>query len=52
MVALHPTAEWIAQQITKAFPWNEVPRYLVRDQDAVGCELFCSKSGRTWAYAF
>ena len=29
----HPTAEWIAQQITEAFPWNEVPRYLVRDRD-------------------
>jgi transposase InsO family protein len=30
-----PTAEWIAQQITEAFPWNDVPRYLVRDQDAI-----------------
>jgi hypothetical protein len=30
----HPTAEWIAQQITEAFPWNEVPRYLIRDRDA------------------
>src|SRR5215469_12484894 len=29
----HPTAEWIAQQITEAFPWNEAPRYLIRDQD-------------------
>jgi hypothetical protein len=26
----HPTAEWIAQQITEAFPWNEAPRYLIR----------------------
>jgi hypothetical protein len=24
----HPTAEWIAQQITEAFPWNEAPCYL------------------------
>jgi transposase InsO family protein len=32
-VTRHPTAEWIAQQVTEAFPWNEVPRYLVRDQD-------------------
>jgi transposase InsO family protein len=31
----HPTAEWIAQQITEAFPWNEVPRYLVRDRDGI-----------------
>src|SRR3989475_5615290 len=31
----HPTAEWIAQQITEAFPWNEAPRYLIRDRDAI-----------------
>jgi hypothetical protein len=29
----HPTAEWIAQQITEAFPWNEAPSYLIRDRD-------------------
>ncbi len=34
-VTRQPTAEWIAQQITEAFPWNETPRYLVRDQDAI-----------------
>src|SRR5262249_61795743 len=34
-VTAHPTAEWIAQQITEAFPWNEAPRYLIRDQDAI-----------------
>jgi transposase InsO family protein len=31
---LHPTAEWIAQQITEAFPWDEAPDHLIRDQDA------------------
>tara|TARA_R110000868_G_scaffold177713_5_gene416756 strand:- start:1740 stop:2759 length:1020 start_codon:yes stop_codon:yes gene_type:complete len=30
----HPTAEWIARQITEAFPWERTPRYLLRDQDA------------------
>jgi transposase InsO family protein len=35
-VTSHPTAEWIAQQITEAFPWGEAtPRYLIRDRDAV-----------------
>jgi transposase InsO family protein len=34
-VTRHPTGEWIAQQITEAFPWNEAPRYLIRDQDGV-----------------
>ena len=30
----HPTAEWIAQQITEAFPWDEAPKHLIRDRDA------------------
>ena len=34
-VTPYPTAEWIARQITEAFPWNEVPRYLIRDRDRV-----------------
>jgi len=34
-VTAHPTAEWLARQITEAFPWNEAPRYLIRDRDAV-----------------
>ncbi len=34
-VTSHPTAEWIAHQITEAFPWNEAPRYLIRDRDQV-----------------
>jgi transposase InsO family protein len=31
----NPTAEWIARQITEAFPWNEAPRYLIRDEDGI-----------------
>ena len=27
----HPTAEWIAQQLREAFPWDSAPRYLLRD---------------------
>ena len=34
-VTSHPTAEWVASQITEAFPWNEAPRYLLRDRDRV-----------------
>ncbi|MGH7015107.1 MAG: integrase core domain-containing protein [Stellaceae bacterium] len=33
-VTSHPTAEWIARQIAEAFPWQEAPRYLIRDRDA------------------
>src|SRR6266436_4677627 len=28
-----PTAEWIAGQVTDAFPWDEAPRHLIRDRD-------------------
>jgi transposase InsO family protein len=34
-VTANPTAEWIVRQITEAFPWNEAPRYLIRDRDRV-----------------
>ncbi len=34
-VTTNPTAEWIARQITEAFPWNQAPRYLIRDRDRV-----------------
>jgi hypothetical protein len=30
----HPTAEWIAQQITEAFPWDKASGHLIRDRDA------------------
>jgi hypothetical protein len=33
-VTTNPTAEWIAHQITDAFPWNEAPEHLIRDRDA------------------
>jgi transposase InsO family protein len=32
-VTSNPAAEWIARQITEAFPWNEAPDYLIRDRD-------------------
>jgi len=32
-VTRHPTAGWLARQITEAFPWASAPTYLVRDND-------------------
>jgi len=32
-VTANPTAEWIARQITEAFPWDDAPQYLIRDRD-------------------
>jgi transposase InsO family protein len=34
-VTRYPTAEWIAGQVTEAFPWDEAPRYLIRDRDSI-----------------
>ena len=34
-VTSNPTAEWIARQITDAFPWDEAPKYLLRDRDRI-----------------
>ncbi len=32
-VTAHPTAEWIANQLTEVCGWEQIPRYLVRDRD-------------------
>jgi transposase InsO family protein len=34
-VTTNPTAEWIARQLTEAFPWDEAPRYLIHDRDRI-----------------
>ena len=42
-VTRHPTAEWLARQITEAFPWASAPAYLVRDNDGVYGHAFTSR---------
>ncbi len=34
-VTAHPTAEWTAQQIVEAFPFDDAPRFLNRDRDSI-----------------
>jgi len=34
-VTAHPTAEWTAQQLRNAFPWDSAPRYMLRDRDRI-----------------
>ena len=34
-VTTNPTAEWVARQITEAFPWDGAPRYMIRDRDQI-----------------
>ena len=39
-VTRHPTAGWLARQVTEAFPWDTAPRYLLRDRDSSYGESF------------
>jgi transposase InsO family protein len=34
-VTTNPTVEWVARQITEAFPWAEAPSYMIRDRDRI-----------------
>jgi putative transposase len=62
-VTAHPTAAWTAQQMREAFPWNEVPRYLLHDRDhafdgvgatakAMGMEEVLTAPRAPWQNAF
>jgi hypothetical protein len=39
-VTENPTAQWAAQQIVEAFPWDSAPKYLLRDCDAIFGDTF------------
>ena len=39
-VTQHPTAEWVARQLSEAFPYDEAPRFLIHDRDGVYGEAF------------
>jgi transposase InsO family protein len=39
-VTAHPTAEWAGQQLREAFPFDQLPRYLLRDRDAIFGDAF------------
>jgi len=39
-VTAHPTAEWTAQQLREAFPFEQIPRYLLRDRDRIFSDEF------------
>ena len=63
-VTAHPTAEWTAQQLREAFPWETAPRYLLRDRDgifghtfvdqvtAMGMSEVLSTPGAPWQRAY
>ena len=35
----HPSAEWIARQLTEAVGWDRAPAYLIRDRDSIYGEI-------------
>ncbi len=39
-VTTNPTAQWTAQQIVEAFPWDRAPKYLIRDRDSIYGAVF------------
>jgi len=62
-VTAHPTAAWTAQQFREAFPWDQAPRYLIRDRDcafqgvkaivnAVGTEEVLTAPHSPWQNAY
>jgi len=47
-VTAHPTAEWTAQQLREAFPFEEIPRYLLRDRDRIFGDEFHERCKSHW----
>jgi len=39
-VTTNPSADWIARQLSEAFPWDRAPEYLIRDRDGAYGEVF------------
>ncbi len=39
-ITANPTADWIARQVSEAFPWDTAPKYLIRDRDGSDGKLF------------
>ena len=40
-----PTAEWTAQQVVNAFPYDTAPQYLLRDRDSIYGSVFVQRVG-------
>jgi transposase InsO family protein len=60
-VTAHPTAAWTALPLREAFPWDEVPRYVIHDRDhafdrlgtaAMGMEEVLTAPRAPWHNAF
>jgi putative transposase len=49
-VTAHPTAEWTGQQLREALPFDQLPRYLLRDRDAIFGDAFRRQTGARHGY--
>ena len=47
-VTSHPTAEWLANQLTEACGWDWAPRDLIRDRDGAYGETLYPTSSIDW----
>jgi hypothetical protein len=50
-VTAHPTADWIARQITESFPWNDAPGHMIRGTMMHPMAMWSPGVLRQWAYA-
>ena len=46
-VTAHPSAQWIARQLSEAYGWQQAPQYIVRDRD---CVYALSVAFARWAF--
>src|SRR3974377_544363 len=49
-VTTNPPAEWVARPLTGAFPWDEAPRYLIRDQDRIYGDVGVYAGVNVWLF--
>jgi len=43
-VTEHPTEEWTVEQMREAFPWDQAPRYVLRNPNAIYGRDFAAPS--------
>jgi hypothetical protein len=48
-VTAHPSAQWIARQLSEAYGWQRAPQYIVRDRDCIYGDVLSVAFAR-WAF--
>ena len=42
-VTENPSGTWTTQQIVEAFPWEDVPKFIIRDNDRIYSKMFTNR---------